>query len=78
MGVIVVNRASSRNRVHMFVEFPPHIVVSDFVRWAKGRWPRKIQQEFEHMRKRSWSQRFWKRGYFSTKSGNITDDVIEN
>ena len=61
-----------------FVEIPPHIAVSDFVRMAKGRSSRKIQQEFEHIRKRYWGQRFWARGYFSTTSGNITNDVIMN
>ena len=55
---------------------PPHISVGDFVRRAKGRSSRKIQQEFEHTRKRYWGQRFWGRGYFSTTSGNITNDVI--
>ena len=60
----------------MFVEIPPHVRVCDFVRKAKGRSSRKIQQEFEHIRKRYWGQRFWDRGYFSTTSGNITDDVI--
>ena len=45
-------------------------------RSAKGRSSRKIQQEFEHIRKRYWNQRFWGRGYFSTTSGNITDDII--
>ena len=34
------------------------------------------QQEFEHSRKRYWGQRFWGRGYFSTTSGNITNDII--
>jgi len=53
-----------------------HVSVSDFVRRAKGRSSRKIQQEFEHIRKRYWGQRFWQRGYFSTTSGNITDDII--
>jgi putative transposase len=46
------------------------------VRRAKGRSSRKIQQEFEHIRKRYWGQRFWGRGYFSTTSGNITDEII--
>jgi REP element-mobilizing transposase RayT len=36
------------------------------VRRARGRSSRKIQQEFEHIRKRYWGQRFWQRGYFST------------
>jgi putative transposase len=76
MGVTIVNGALSRDHVHMFVEIPPHVAVSDFVRRAKGRSSRKIQQEFEHIRKRYWGQRFWARGYFSTTSGNITNDVI--
>ena len=78
MGVTIVSGALSRDHVHMFVEIPPHIRVCDFVRMAKGRSSRKIQQEFEHIRKRFWGQRFWARGYFSTTSGNITDDVIMN
>ena len=76
MGVTIVNGALSRDHVHMFVEIPPHISVSDFVRRVKGRSSRKIQQEFEHIRKRYWGQRFWQHGYFSTTSGNITDDII--
>ena len=76
MGVTIINGALSRDHVHMFVEIPPHIAVSDFVRRAKGRSSRKIQQEFEHIRKRYWGQRFWARGYFSTTSGNITNEVI--
>ena len=62
----------------MFVEIPPRIRVCAFVRKAKGRSSRKIQQEFEHIRKRYWGQRLWARGYFPTTSGNITDDVIMN
>ena len=60
----------------MFVEIPPNVRVCDFVRKAKGRSSRKIQQEFEHIRKRFWGKRFWARGYFSTTSGNITDEII--
>ncbi|MCF8710520.1 IS200/IS605 family transposase [Rhizorhapis sp. SPR117] len=78
MGVTIIHGALSRDHVHMFVEIPPHIAVSDFVRKAKGRSSRKIQQEFEHIRKRYWGQRFWARGYFSTTSGNITDETIMN
>ena len=50
MGVTIVSGALSRDHVHMFVEIPPHIRVCDFVRKAKGRSSRKIQQEFDHIR----------------------------
>jgi putative transposase len=78
LGVKIINGVLSSDHVHMFVEIPPHVSVSDFVRRAKGRSSRKIQQEFEHIRKRYWGQHFWGRGFFSTTSGNITDDVIMN
>jgi putative transposase len=44
MGVTIVNGALSRYPVRMFVEIPPQVSVSNFVRRAKGRSPRKIQQ----------------------------------
>ena len=50
MGVTIINGALSKDHVHMFVEIPPHVSVSDFVCRAKGRSSRKIQQEFEHIR----------------------------
>ena len=78
MGVNIVSGVLSCDHVHMFVEIPPHIAVSDFVCRVKGRSSPKIHQEFEHIRKRYWGQRFWARGYFSTTSGNITDDVTLN
>jgi putative transposase len=76
LGVKIINGVLSSDHVHMFVEIPPHIAVSQFIQKAKGRSSRKIQQEFEHIRKRYWGQRFWARGYFCTTSGNITNEVI--
>jgi putative transposase len=58
------------------MEIPPHIAVSDFVRRVKGRSSHRVQMEFPDLRKRTWGRHFWARGYYSTTSGNITDDVI--
>ena len=78
MNVTIIEGMLSQDHVHMFVEIPPKVSVSQFVQRAKGRSSRRIQQEFEHIRKRYWGQRFWARGYFSTTSGNITDEVIKS
>ena len=67
-----------RHLGHLEGGVPPHIAVSDFMRWTKGRSSRMIQQEFAHIRKRYWGKRFWARGYFSTTAGNITETVIAN
>lgn len=78
MGVEIISGVLSKDHVHMFVEIPPHIAVSEFVRRVKGCTSRKIQQEFPELRKRYWGRRFWARGYFCTTSGNITNEVIMN
>jgi putative transposase len=75
-GVTIVNGALSCDHVHMFVEIPPHVSVSDIVGGTKGSSSHKIQQEFEHIRKSYRGERFSQRGYFSTTSGNIIYDII--
>jgi len=77
MGVKIINGLISVEHLHLLVSIPPHIAVSDFVKRAKGRSSRKIQQEFSKLRKVYWGKHFWGRGYFSTTSGNVTDDMID-
>ena len=54
LGVQIVSGVLSREHVHMFVEIPPHIAVSDFVRRVKGRSSHQVQMEFPDLRKRYW------------------------
>ena len=77
-GIKSVNGVLSSDHVHIFAEIPPHISVSDFVKIAKGRSSRKIQQEFPEIRKKYWGCHFWGRGFFSSTSGNVTDEIINN
>ena len=45
--------------------------------WLKGRSSRKLQQEYEELRRRYWGQHLWARGYFCASSGTVTDEMIE-
>lgn len=76
MGVRIINGVISSDHVHIFVSIPPHVAVSDFVKIAKGRSSRKVQQEFLELRRKYWGRHFWGRGFYSTTSGNITDEII--
>ena len=78
LKVQIISGVLSKDHVHLFVEIPPHIAVSEFVQRAKGRSSRKVQQEFPDLKKRYWGCRFWARGYFCTTSGNITNEIILN
>jgi putative transposase len=76
MGVHIVKGVLSRDHVHMFLSIPPQLALSTVMQRIKGRSSRRIQIEFPDLRKRYWGRRFWARGYFSTTSGNVTDDII--
>ena len=76
MSVKIVNGVVSSDHLHLFVSIPPYVAVSDFVKVAKGRSSRKVQQEFPELRKKYWGRHFWARGYFSSTSGNVTDEII--
>ena len=78
MHIKIVNGVLSADHIHLFVEIPPHVSVSEFVKVAKGRSSRKIQMEFPEIKKQYWGCHFWARGFFSSTSGNITDDIINN
>ena len=58
LGVRILKGVLSNNHVHMFVEIPPKISVSDYMRRVKGCTARKIQQEFPELRQRYWGKSF--------------------
>ncbi len=74
--VKIINGVLSADHIHVFASIPPYLAVSEFVKLVKGRSSRKIQQEFPEIRKRYWGRHFWGRGYFSSTSGNVTDEAI--
>ena len=76
LGVHIVRGVRARDHIHMFVSIPPKLSLSDVMQKIKGRSSRRLQMEFPHLRKRYWGKRFWARGYFSTTSGNVTDETI--
>ncbi len=78
LGIRIIKGVLSSNHIHMFVEIPPRLSVSEVMRRIKGTTSRKIQQAFPELKKRYWGQRFWARGYFCTTSGNVTNEIILN
>ena len=75
-NVEIVRGVLANDHIHMFVDIPPRLSVSEFMQRIKGRSSRKVQQRFPALRKRYWGQHFWCRGYFCTTSGNIINIAI--
>ncbi len=78
LGIRIENGVVSSDHIHVFVDAPPNVKISDFVQKAKGRSSKKTQEEFSVLRKKYWGRHLWARGYFSSTSGNVTDDMIND
>lgn len=74
--VEIISGAVSSDHVHLYVSIPPSLSVSKFVQFVKGASSRKLQLEFEDLRKRYWGQHIWARRYFVATAGNVTDEII--
>jgi len=75
--VEIITGSIVSDHIHIYVSIPPSLSVSKFVQFVKGATSRKIQLEFEQIRKRYWGQHVWARGYFVATAGNVTDDMIQ-
>lgn len=74
--VEIISGNISSDHVHIYVSIPPSLSVSKLVQFVKGATSRKIQLEFEEIRKRYWGQHIWARGYFVATAGNVTDEMV--
>src|SRR5437016_3034122 len=76
--VEIITGSISSDHIHIYVSIPPSLSVSKFVQFVKGASSRKIQLEFETIRKRYWGQHIWARGYFVATAGLVSDALIQN
>ncbi|MCF6206644.1 MAG: IS200/IS605 family transposase [Sulfurovum sp.] len=67
----------SKDHVHMHIEYPPSLSISDIVKKLKGRTSRKLQMEFKELSKRYWGKHFWAIGYGVWSTGNVTQDMVD-
>ena len=52
--VEILSGCVSSDHIHLYVSIPPSLSVSKFVQFVKGASSRKLQLEFEDLRKRYW------------------------
>ena len=76
-NVNILKGVVSKDHVHIHVEYPPSLSVSDMVKRIKGRTSRLLQQEFPALGKKYWGRHFWAVGYGAWSTGNITDEMVQ-
>lgn len=62
-------------RVHLHVEYPPKLAISDLGKRRKGRTSRSWQGEYPELKRRYWGNHFWALGYGAWSTGNIEEMI---
>ena len=75
--VHILKGVVSKDHIHMHVEYPPSLSVSDLVKRLKGRSSRLLQEEFPALRKKYWGRHFWAVGYGAWSTGVVTDEMVQ-
>ena len=75
--VCILSGVVSTDHVHMHIEYPPSVKISDLVKHLKGRSSRLLQHEYPMLEKRYWGRHLWAIGYGAWSTGNITEEIVE-
>ena len=76
-GITIIRGSIGKEHIHMLVSCPPHISVSEMIKYLKGRSSKKLQEEYKSLRKKYWGQHLWSPGYFCRTVGNVTKEMIK-
>ena len=75
--VWILKGVVSKDHIHMHVEYPPKLSLSNLVKRLKGRGSRRLQDEFPELKKKYWGRHFWAIGYGVWSTGNITEEMAQ-
>jgi len=76
-NVQILKGVVSKDHVHVHVEYPPSLSVSNLVKKLKGRTSRLLQIEFPQLKQKYWGRHFWAVGYGAWSTGQITDEMVQ-
>ena len=72
-GGMVIEVETMPDHVHLLVELPPQVAVSDLVKILKGRSSRRLRQEFAHLAR---MKCLWSPSWFVSTVGGAPLEVV--
>ncbi len=66
------------DHVHLLVEYPPKVAVSNLVRSLKGVSSRMLRQERQDIAKHYWKEQLWSPSYFAASCGGAPLEIIKD
>ena len=76
--VRILSGVVSKDHIHMHIEYPPSVSISNLVKRMKGRASRLLQKEYTELSKRYWGKHLWGIGYGAWSTGNITEEIVQD
>jgi putative transposase len=67
-----------QDHVHLVIQLPPSISVSEAIQFLKGISSKIIRSEFPEIKKYLWGTSFWADGFFSETVGQCSEATILN
>ena len=67
----------SKDHIHMHVEYPSKLSISNLVKRLKGRGSRRLQDKFPKLKKQYWGRHLWSIGFGVWSTGNITEEMVQ-
>ena len=80
-GVEILEAEACPDHIHMLVSIPPHISVSQFMGYLKGKSTLMIFDRHANLKYKYWSRHFWCRGYYVDtvgKNKKVIEEYIRN
>ncbi len=78
LEIEILKGVVSKDHVHMHIEYPAKLSISEILKQLKGTSSRLLQKEFPALKKRYWGQHLWATGYGAWSTGNITDEMVQD
>ena len=76
-GISIIKGNIRLDHVHLLISAPPSLSIAQIMQYLKGRSSKKLQEEFQSLRKQFWGQHMWATGYFCRTVGTVTDEIIK-
>ena len=65
------------DHVHLLINYPPKVVVSNLVNSLKGVSSRHLRKEFPEIKNKLWSGSLWSPSYFASSCGGAPLEIIK-
>ncbi len=77
-GITIIKGNIQEDYVQLLISAPPSLSISQIMQYLKGRSSKKLQEEFQNLKKQFWGQHLWATGYFCKTVGTATNEMIKN